>query len=260
MSGSLEGKVALVTGGAGGIGRAIVERFSEEGAHVGVFDLSQDKVGALKDQLGDRIVTHVGDVRDPSDNIEAVEKSVQAFGRLDIFVGNAAVFDCFLNLESLPAHTLDEAFREIFDINVKGYLLGAKAAVAELKKTSGNMIFSVSESGFYANRAGLMYTVSKHAVVGLIRQLAYELAPEVRVNGVSPGGTLTPIGAAPSLRSICPPVDTEARRKKIESRNPLQIAAPPEDHLGAYVLLASDQGRAMTGSIIHSDGGVGVRG
>jgi NAD(P)-dependent dehydrogenase (short-subunit alcohol dehydrogenase family) len=260
VSGGLEGKVALVTGGAGGIGRAIVERFLAEGARVGVFDLSKDSLEALRDRFGNRVVTHAGDVRNAKDNVEAVEKSVRAFGCLDVFVGNAAVFDCFLNLKDLPTPVIDEAFQEIFDTNVKGYLLGAKAAIEELRKTSGNVIFSVSESGFYANRAGTLYTVSKHAVVGLIKQLAYELAPDVRVNGVSPGGTLTPIGAAPSVKPICSPIDTETRRMRIEGGNPLQLAIPPEDHLGAYVLLASVQARAMTGSIIHSDGGVGARG
>lgn len=75
-----------------------------------------------------------------------------------------------------------------------------------------------------------------------------------------PQGVLTAIGAAPSLRPFCPQVDLETRRKRIEDRTPLQIAMSPEDHLGAYVLLASEQSRAMTGTIIQSDGGVGVRG
>lgn len=260
MSGWLEGKVALVTGGAGGIGRTIVERFVTEGARVAAFDLSRERLEELKDQVGDQVVTHAGDVRSFQNNAEAVKECVQAFGRLDVFVGNAAVFDCFLSLEKLPEKIIDEAFREIFDTNVKGYLLGAKAALPELRKASGTLLFSVSNSGFYTNGAGPMYTASKHAVVGLIKQLAFELAPVVRVNGVAPGGTLTAIGAAPSLRSICPQTDMETKRKRIESRTPLHMAMMPEDHVGAYVLLASEQSRAMTGTIIQSDGGVGVRG
>ena len=219
MSGWLEGKVALVTGGAGGIGGPIVERFLAEGARWGS-SISRKTGSAVKDRLGDGVVTHAGDVRSAEDNAEAVEKTVRAFGRLDAFVGNAAVFDCFLSLETLPTRVIDEAFREVFEINVKGYLLGAKAAAAELRKTSGSIVFSVSESGFYANRSGILYTASKHAVVGIIKQLAYELAPDVRVNGVSPGGTLNPMGAAPSLKPICPQVDPEVRREKIEAETP----------------------------------------
>jgi len=260
MSGWLEGKVALVTGGAGGIGRAIVERFVSEGARVAVCDLSKEKLGEVKDQLGDQVITRAGDVRSFQNNAEAVRDCVRAFGHLDVFVGNAAVFDCFLSLERLPEKVIDDAFREIFDTNVKGYLLGAKAALMELKKTSGTVIFSASNSSFYSAGAGPIYTASKHAVVGLIRQLAFELAPTVRVNGVAPGGTLTAIGAPPSLKPFCPEVDLETRRERIESRTPLQIAMSPDDHVGAYVLLASEQARAMTGAIIHSDGGVGVKG
>lgn len=261
VSGWLEGKVILVTGGVGGIGQVIVQRFAREGARVGIFDLSQEKLRAAEEASEGRIVGIAGDVRSGKDNARAVEETVRAFGHLDAFVGNAAVFDCFLGLEQLPEQLIDDAFQEVFETNVKGYLLGAKACLKELKETSGSIIFSVSSSGFYPNGAGPLYTASKHAVVGLIKQLAFELAPDIRVNGVAPGGTLgATIGAAPSLKSVCPEVDAETRRGRIEERNRLRAALSPEDHLGAYVLLASDQARAMTGSIINSDGGVGVNG
>jgi NAD(P)-dependent dehydrogenase (short-subunit alcohol dehydrogenase family) len=262
MNGWLEGKVALITGGAGGIGRSIVERFLAEGARVGVMDLSREGLRALGSdpQLADGIVTSVGDVRVLGDNEDAVLKTVRAFGRLDVFVGNAAVFDCLLGLERLPVDLLDDAFREVFETNVKGYLLGARAALPELRKASGNMIFTVSSSGFYPNGGGPLYTASKHAVVGLIRQLAYELAPDIRVNGVAPGGTAAAtIGAAPSLKPVCPQVEPEVRNGRIGSGNRLGLAPLPQDHVSAYVLLASDGARAMTGSVIHSDGGIAVR-
>lgn len=261
MSGWLEDKVILVTGGAGGIGQVIVKRFVEEGALVGILDLSQEEVQAAEKASDRRVVRISGDVRKEEDNIRAVEETVRAFGRLDAFVGNAAVFDCFLGLEQIPSPLVDEAFRETFETNVKGYLQGARASLEELRKTSGAIIFSVSSSGFHPNGAGVLYTASKHAVVGLIRQLAFELAPDIRVNGVAPGGTLgATVGAAPSLRTVCTEVDVETRRQRIQERNRLGMASTPEDHAGAYVLLASDQARAMTGSVIHSDGGVGVNG
>ncbi|HEU4344565.1 MAG TPA: SDR family oxidoreductase, partial [Candidatus Binatia bacterium] len=98
-------------------------------------------------------------------------------------------------------------------------------------------------------------------VVGLIQELAYELAPRVRVNGVAPGGTVTNLRVVASLKSLAPaPLETQAREARSRSRNPLRLAMRAEDHVAAYLLLASDQTRAMTGEIIHSDGGLGVRG
>lgn len=262
MVGWLDGKVAIVTGGASGIGRAVVERFIQEGAKVCIYDLDGEKLQQLSRLLpSGAVVTVPGDVTRLEDNRRGVAAAVDAFGRLDVFVGNAGVFDGFVTLEKLPDEKVSHAFDEIFHVNVKGYLLGAKAALPELLKTSGNMIFTVSSAGFYPNGGGPIYTASKHAVAGLIQELAHELAPRVRVNGVAPGGTVTNLRVVASLRSLAPvPLDAKAREVRSRSRNPLRLAMQAEDHVAAYLLLASDQTRAMTGEIIHSDGGLGVRG
>ncbi|WP_209123415.1 3-(cis-5,6-dihydroxycyclohexa-1,3-dien-1-yl)propanoate dehydrogenase [Alkalihalobacillus sp. BA299] len=260
MSNALKGKVAIVTGGASGIGEAITRRYVAEGAFVCVFDLSEDRLASLQDELGVAIITFCGDVRNLADHKEVVKRTVEAFGKVDIFVSNAGVFDGFVSLEQLPEDKMDEAFSMIFDINVKGLLHGAKASFKELKKTNGTIIATVSNSAFYPNGGGPIYTASKHAVVGLIKELAYELAPEIRVNGVSPGGTITNLGAIPPLKDCVKKLDPVERERLIRRRNPLQIAQRPEDHMGAYVLLASNEARAMTGTIIESDGGLGVRG
>lgn len=262
MAGWLDGKVAIVTGGASGIGRAVVERFIHEGAKVCVYDRDAEKLEQLSRLLPSGSMVPVkGDVTRLEDNRRGVQAALDAFGRLDVFVGNAGVFDGFVPLEKLPDEKVSQAFDEIFHVNVKGYLLGAKAALPELLKAEGNIIFTVSVAGFYANGGGPLYTASKHAIVGLVRELAYELAPRVRVNGVAPGGTITNLGTVPSLKAFASPVrDPATREARIRSRNPLQTAMRPEDHAGSYVLLASEQGRTMTGEIIHVDGGLGVRG
>ena len=262
MAGWLDGKIAIVTGGASGIGRAVVERFIQEGAKVCIYDLDAEKLDQLSKSLpSGAAVTAQGDVTRLEDNRRAVTAAVNAFGKLDVFVGNAGVFDGFVTLEKLPDEKVSEAFDEIFHVNVKGYLLGAKAALPELLKTSGNMIFTASSAGFYPNGGGPIYTASKHAVVGLIQELAHELAPRVRVNGVAPGGTVTNLRAVASLRALAPaPLEAQAREARSRSRNPLRLAMHAEDHVAAYVLLASDQTRSMTGEIIHSDGGLGARG
>lgn len=260
MQGWLTGKVALVTGGASGIGEAVVGRFVAEDAQVCVLDLNRDALRRAGDQGSGRVVTVEGDVRSWNDNERAVNRAIEAFGRLDVFVGNAGVFDGFVRLVDLPGGTVGQACADVFDVNVKGYLLGARACVDELVKSRGSMIFTVSSAGIYAGGGGPIYTASKHAVIGIIRQLAYELAPKVRVNGVAPGGTLTNMQVAAGLREFASPGAPDAREERIQNANPLGIVMRPEDHAAAYVLLASDQARSMTGTVIESDGGLGVRG
>jgi NAD(P)-dependent dehydrogenase (short-subunit alcohol dehydrogenase family) len=202
-----------------------------------------------------------GDVTRREDNARAVAETVKAFGRLDIFVGNAGVFDNFLPFGELAEDQLSRAFDEMFAVNVKGYLLGAKAALPELAKTEGCMVFTASVAGFNSGGGGVIYTSSKHAVVGLIRQLAAELGPRVRVNGVAPGGTVTDLRGLAALgqdqRTHWTAPDAEER---LRAGNPLQIAIQPSDLAGAYVLLASrTSARAMTGEIITVDAGAGLR-
>lgn len=260
--GWLESKVALITGGASGIGAAVAERFVAEGARVCVMDLSAERTAPLVERLGREVaIGCVGDVTRYEDNARAVAAAVQAFGRLDTFVGNAGVFDGFIQLADTPPEVFDEAFDHIFHVNVKGCLLGARAALPELLETGGNMIFTISGAAFYPDGGGPFYTASKHAVLGLIRELAFELSPVIRVNGVAPGGTVSNLTPIPSLRPhVRPQPFGVSREEGIRRRNPLRITMTGEDHTGAYVLLASDQSRAITGAVIQSDGGLEVRG
>src|ERR1700741_1561576 len=262
-NGWLAGAVALVTGGASGIGRAVVERYLKEGAHVVVMDRDADAVKRLKHDLKDNnVVAGVGDVVSPDDNKRALDAAIDAYGRLDVFVGNAGMYDFFQRVEDVDTAALGQAFDEIFSVNVKGYLLGARVMAEALRRTGGCMIFTVSSSGFHAGGGGALYVASKHAVVGLIRQLAFELAPDVRVNGVAPGGTDTSLRGAAALDQGGRLLPGETNRAAaMEKGPPLGFLARPEDHTGHYVLLASkENSRATTGAIIPSDGGVEGRG
>lgn len=158
----------------------------------------------------------------------------------------------------------EEMFDSLFAVNVKGCLFGAKASVEELRKNRGTMIFTVSTAGFHTQGGGLIYTASKHAVVGLIRELAFELAPKVRVNGVAPGGTITDIRNAIKTgqefgddRSF---FEMPGIEKFIAQTNPLARMNEVRDHANHFLYLASDESANLTGEIIHSDGGYGVRG
>lgn len=259
--GWLDGQIALVTGGGSGIGRAIVERFVEEGARIGVLERVAARVEQLKTDFGKAMVAVQGDVTRLEDNKRAVQATVSAFGQLDIFVGNAGIFDGFRLLADFPEEKLGAAFDELFGVNVKGYILGAKAALPELMKTEGCMVLTASVAGLNSGGGGALYTASKHAVVGLIRQLAVELAPKIRVNGVAPGGTRTDLRGLMALgqdeRSQFADPGWEER---LRANNPLQIALQPRDLAGAYVLLASrTNARGMTGFIMTVDAGSTLR-
>ena len=135
--GWLDSQVALVTGAGSGIGRGIVARFLAEGARIGVLERHADRVEQLRKDFGQAVCAVQGDVTRLEDNQRAVTETVQAFGQLDIFVGNAGVFDNFLRLDEFPEDRLSAAFDELFGINVKACLLGAKAALPELHKSAG---------------------------------------------------------------------------------------------------------------------------
>jgi cis-2,3-dihydrobiphenyl-2,3-diol dehydrogenase len=145
---------------------------------------------------------------------------------------------------------------------VKAGLLGAKAALPELIKTRGSVIYTISNAGFYPGGGGVLYTAAKHALVGVVRQLAYEFAPKVRVNAVAPGGMRTNLsGLAATGTDKETPNQFAGFEEMLASITPLAIAPVPADYCGPYILLASRGNAApMTGVIVNTDGGFGVRG
>ena len=258
----LDGEVALVTGGASGLGRAVVERFVREGARVGVFDRSPEKLAALEHELGPNIVAIQGDVTSIHDNQRAVTATVEAFGRLDCYVGNAGLHDATIPLVKIEAERLSSAFDELFGVNVKGYLLGAKSALEELLRTNGRMIFTVSNAGFDPGGGGVLYTASKWAVRGLISQLAHELAPRIRVNGVAPGPLASDLRGPPSLELQDTAIaGNPALGDRVQESSPLGFLPDASNYTGMYVLLASrSESLTITGTVIRGDCGVAIRG
>jgi cis-2,3-dihydrobiphenyl-2,3-diol dehydrogenase len=259
--GALDGEVVLITGGASGLGRAIVERFLDEGARVAVLDRAPERLEPLAAAAGGRLAVIGGDVRSLADNQRAVEASVRRFGRLDCAIGNAGIWDYSVALDDLPEDRLDAAFDEVFHVNVKGYLLLAKAALAELVRSSGALVFTVSNAGFDPAGGGPLYTASKHAVVGLIRQLAYELAPAVRVNGVAPGPIETDLRGPAALGLAEKSIGSIGLSAVAGPAVPLGKVPATADYAGGYVFLASRRdSRPATGGVINLDAGIGVRG
>ncbi|WP_026582864.1 3-(cis-5,6-dihydroxycyclohexa-1,3-dien-1-yl)propanoate dehydrogenase [Bacillus sp. J33] len=268
----LTNEVVFITGGASGVGRAIVERFVSEGAKVAVFDKSADRLNQLEREYGENIIGMVGDVRRFSDLESAVSRCSEHFGKIDTLIANVGIWDYNMSLVDLPEDKIDQAFDELFHINVKGYLIAAKACLPQLAATRGNMIFTVSNAGFYTNGGGPLYTSTKHAVVGLVRQLAFELAPYIRVNGIAIGGARTDLRGPASLemdnRSITSMYkewykddDLEPGKEYVESAAPIGRILYGEDYAGAYVFFASrNDNIPATGEVLNFDGGWGIRG
>ena len=200
MTAKLAGKTALVTGGGAGLGRAVVERFLREGANVSVLEKSRRWADKLREDYPDAsLEVIVGDVSSAEDNIMAVSRTCDRFGGLDTFVGNAGLYDNRAKLEEIEPAEIEAAFAELFRVNVQGYLLGARSTLDALRARRGSMIFTASVSSTTAGYGGILYVASKHAVAGLVRQLAWELAPMVRVNAVAPGYVPTTLSGLKSL-------------------------------------------------------------
>jgi NAD(P)-dependent dehydrogenase (short-subunit alcohol dehydrogenase family) len=257
--GWLDGSRALVVGGGSGIGRAVLGAFAAEGARVAALERDPAKCQALATDLPG-CVTARGDATSLADTEAAVTAACRAYGGLDVLVNCVGIFDFYRGLADL-GDELDEAFDEMFLTNVKSQLISVKAALAELRLSRGSVVLTVSTSGFYPGRGGVLYVASKFAVRGCVVALAHELAPDVRVNGVAPGGTMgtgltgpASMGLAGQRLGAAP-----GREEELKARTPLRVALTGDDHAGSYVYLASGRARGVTGTVLHSDGGIGVR-
>jgi NAD(P)-dependent dehydrogenase (short-subunit alcohol dehydrogenase family) len=253
--GKLDGKVAVFTGAGAGIGRAVVGRYVAEGARVVAVDISP-QVHELAGALGDAVTTVQADVSTWEGNVAAAEAARQAWGRIDVFVGNAAITDGMVPLESIPGEQLTTAFGELFAVNVLAPVLGVRAVLDDLIAAKGTVILTGSFASYNAAGGGVLYTASKHGVLGLVRQLAYELAPDVRVNGVAPGVAPTRLRGLAALGQEATDSVLDGTREAL----PLQQVPDVEAYSGMFTLLASDESAAMTGTLVTVDSGLGIRG
>jgi 3-oxoacyl-[acyl-carrier protein] reductase len=238
----LEGKAALVIGGARGIGEAIVERFVEEGARLTIADILENEGATTAARLGAAFVRT--DVSSPADAQAAVDAALAAHGRLDILVRNAGIFPWTLIEDTLP-----EEWDAVLAVNLKGTFLAARAALRPMKaQGSGRMIFTSSITGPRVTSPGHgHYSASKAGINGFIRGAALEFAGYgITVNGVEPGNVLTE-----SVRQQRTP---EYMASMIASI-PLGRLAAPRDGANAFLFLASDKAAYITGTTIVVDGG-----
>lgn len=245
-SGKLEGKVALVTGGDSGIGRAASIAFAKEGADVAVvyFDEHEDAetTKRLIEQAGRRCILIAGDVSEEAFCREAVERTVKELGRLDVLVNNAAV--------QFPQKTIEEITEEqlvrTFRTNIFSMFFMTKAAMKHLKEGSA-IINTTSVTAFRGSPQLLDYSSTKGAILAFTRSLSGNLAEKkIRVNAVAPGPIWTPLI----------PSSFDAEKVKSFGKDvPLGRAGQPDELAAAYVFLACDDSSYMTGQTLHINGG-----
>jgi phthalate 3,4-cis-dihydrodiol dehydrogenase len=250
----------MVVGAGSGIGRAVVEAFLLQGARIAAMELDPAKCTQIENAFPG-VQVHEGDATRWADADAAVAASTQAMGGLDVLVNCVGLFDFYTGLRDIPGDALDSAFEEAFTTNVRSHLVSVKAALDPLTVSKGSIILTASTSSFYPGRGGVLYVSSKHAVRGAILSLAHELAPDIRVNGVAPGGTLnTDLRGLRTLglnqRSLGA---TPGRAEDLKKRTPLAVALTAEDMAGSFVFLASDWAKGMTGEFLHPDGGMAIQ-
>ncbi len=259
-AGRLAGRSALLIGGGSGIGRAVLDAFVAEGASVGVMEHDEAKCRDLE-RHHPAVAVVQGDACSAAEVGHAVGVATDRFGGLDALATFVGVFDLYTPLVDIPADRFDAAFDEAYRLNVKSVLHAVRAAAPGLRERRGSVVVTCSSSSFFAGRGGALYVSSKFALRGAVVQLAHELAPDVRVNGVAPGGTVgTDLRGLRSLGQHDHRLDGRpGREEALRARTPLEVALSPADHAAAYVFLASDGAAGISGEIIRSDGGLVAR-
>ena len=241
----LLGKTAIVTGGARGIGEAIVRRFVDEGAQVMITDILYDEGQALADEIGDSAIFQNHDVASSTAWSEVLEACEQKFGKVDILVNNAGILK-FSRLDDLS----EEDIRRIIDVNLIGTILGTQAAIPFLERAGGGSIVNMSSAdGISGANALTAYCASKFGVRGFTKSAAMELGPRgIRVNSIHPGGILTPMA-----NPMNAPRELYDKSYWIY---PAQRSGEPADIGAAAAYLASDDSKYCYGTELSVDGGL----
>ncbi|WP_045234624.1 SDR family oxidoreductase [Deinococcus pimensis] len=250
-AGKLQGKVAVITGGDSGIGRAVAVHYAREGADVAIVYLDEgddaQETKRLVEEAGRRCLTLAGDVGDEAFCQQAVQRTVSELGRLDVLVNNAAEQHPQESITDITREQLERTFRT----NIFGYFYMAKAAVNHIPE-GGTIINTTSVTDYKGSPQLLDYSSTKGAIVAFTRSLSMSLAEKgIRVNGVAPGPIWTPL-----IPSTFPPDKVATFGADVPMKRPGQ----PAEVATCFVFLASDDSSYMSGQVLHPNGGEVVNG
>lgn len=242
MTGKLSGQRAVVTGAANGIGRAIAERFGEMGADVAMLDVDEDNLEGAAASVDAETLTYVCDVRETDVVDRVIDETVETWDGIDIVVNNAGIL-----VGKELVETTDAEMDRVVDVNLKGAIRVSRAAIPALRASQGAIINMSSIQAAEGAPKRSVYASTKGGISSLTRQLAAELAPDVRVNAIAPGTITTPI-----IESRLQNDDYVDRKR---SKVPLNRLGTTEDIARAAVFLASEDANYVNGHVLAVDGG-----
>ncbi len=243
----LDGKTAIVTGGASGFGAGIVEKFLQEGARVMIADINGEAAAEMAGQSGPNAVAHTVDVADGASVRDTADAALSAFGHVDILVNNAGITHLPTPLEDVS----EDDFDRVYNVNMKSVYLTARALVPHMKERGAGAILNVASTAGLSPRPNLnWYNASKGWMITATKTMAVELAPAgVRVNAICPVA-----GETPLLKSFMGE-DTPEIRAKFLSTIPIGRFSTPQDMGNAACFLCSDEAGMITGTAMEVDGG-----
>lgn len=250
----LQDKVAIITGGGSGMGKAMCQLFSRQGAKVVIADLNKEAAEATRLELAGEAIAVQVNVADEAMVSALVEETIHSYGRVDILVNNAGVPMSFLPIEELTVERWDM----IMDVNAKSIFLTSKHVVPHMKQQGSGVIINTASIASIRARPGLhAYCASKGAALIMSKALAIELAPyKIRVNVINPGPADTPM-LSKFMSGDQAKIEKETKEIFIDSV-PLGSLISPEDIANAALYLASDMAKMVTGEVLNVDGGRGI--
>ncbi len=259
--GRLDGKVAVITGGAGVIGMAAGKLFAQEGARVLLVDLNKNALDQAVQNIGSGSVSFaVADVSQP-DQVQAyVNTAVDRYGGIDVFLNNAGIEGAVLPIADYPV----DVFDKVIAVNVRGAWLGLKYVIPVMaQKGAGSIVISSSVAGVTGSSGVSAYNCSKHAVIGIMRSAALECAPlNIRVNTINPSPVESRMmrslegGYDAMLKTVEPEVEHPSGKELVLAGMPMGRYATPEEVARVMLFLSSDESSFCTGGVYMVDGGM----